>query len=104
MGATRCRKHGLQAGPICCDHVIAALDADGSPMREGDFVDFKVDCLADGSWLVPITACADCLRKLAISPGAIFSHGILTAPEFPDEVAPCCGKCFATWRARLSLA
>jgi hypothetical protein len=94
MGRVICEKHGASGGPLCCDHVLAAVYGREPRVQ---YRNVKFDAVGDGSCIVQHLICTDCLGK----------HGLETVDEVTEEVwedenrfprtCPVCEGCLAEY-------
>jgi hypothetical protein len=96
MGQILCSKHGRQSGPICCEHVVAAMDQN-APLPEGVAVTFTVQLTDDSSIPFEFVVCSICAADGRLHSGAAFSERHTGEAELPVTF-PICGRCLESWR------
>jgi hypothetical protein len=87
MGAVRCSSHGHQiGGPMACRHLSADIwgGVATRPFREchGDFFD-------DGTMMLDVAICMDCVARFSIPAGSVANSQILQSID-PVPVCPEC--------------
>ena len=93
MGLHQCQEHGLQAGPLCCQHIIAAIR---DTSLQTDLVRSGIDWSDDGSEVSKVLVCSDCAAAANISPDSLIAAEVWESGSrsgtFP-WVAPTCHIC-----------
>jgi hypothetical protein len=91
MGRVLCKKHGLQAGSLACDHVLIAAEVRDAPKPTlGEFV---VDLLTDGTMPLNHYVCATCAQEFHLVEGARLTGDEWQDPARLPYLCPACSRC-----------
>jgi hypothetical protein len=101
LGRVSCAEHGLQSGPLCCEHVLGAL-ARQAQVPADVAVEFSVDLPGDGDDLgvLPCIVCPECAAMFELNAGQMLPGELLDEEGKLPSVAPSCDKCVTAWRDR----
>ena len=91
MGAVQCQFHGYQLGsPLGCEHLVRDLSNQAAvrPYRQ-----LRSDFFDDGSVMLDVALCAQCLSTLGLNKADTVSAATLGS----ENIVPLCPQC---WRER----
>ncbi len=97
MGRVICKTHGASGGPLCCDHVLAAVYKNGPRVQ---YHKVTYDASGDGSCVLSHLLCTGCLER----------YGLESTKEVTDDVwgdrtrfpntCPVCEECLAEYERK----
>jgi hypothetical protein len=95
LGLVACGKHGNSSGPLCCGHVLTAINGAGD-VKPSSAVGFRVDMLDDGTEFLDYLVCSPCARDYSLVGGTDLPGEYFDGGKTP-WVAPTCDKCLEEW-------
>jgi hypothetical protein len=99
MGRVLCQTHGLQGGPLCCEHVVDGANGKTSA-DPGGLVLLHVDLFGEHSEMLGVILCKPCATAFHRGDGDVLPDSALGDEQRLPSVVPACELCLQRWTGR----